>query len=119
MGRVLATPSRQVNTAASPGRFDQANPPDTSLPEVSLPSLRSLGKIWMDREVARVQARLKYDNDVLVAAQQIYAAQVWMNTAQADATAARTAYYAVAAELKKQSRERKVSAAAAKTGSIR
>lgn len=65
---------------------------------------------WAAMELQRVNARKAYDDAVISGLQLTYSAQIAYNAINAQATKARTDYYAVVSAMKKQLRNREVPA---------
>lgn len=63
---------------------------------------------WAAMEIQRVNARKAYDDAVISGLQLTFSAQIAFNAINAQATKARTDYYAIVAAMKKQLRNREI-----------
>lgn len=63
---------------------------------------------WAAMELQRVNARKAYDDAVISGLQLTFSAQIAFNAINAQATKARTDYYAIVAAMKKQLRNREI-----------
>lgn len=95
----MVTPADSITVKAVPSQ---------EVTTFSVTEVNAAYQKWAAMESQRVTARKAYDDAVISGLQLTYSAQMAFNAINAQATEARTNYYAIVAALKKQLRNREV-----------